>query len=373
MILQKPKIAIIGAGSGGRAFAAYLAKNRFRVNLIYRTLPKIARIAKTRKILTKGAIHGVYKLNLVTDNYALGLKDVDFILYVVPASAHRSITKAILPYLQQNQVILLNPGRTWGAIEVHNIIRKFNPYIRVLVGETQTLLFTCRAIEDFGVDIIRIKNEVDYCFYPEKLNLILQKFLKRIFPQLNPVSDIRITSLNNIGALVHPTTSILNAGAISRGGNFHFYTDGVTPAISRVIQKVDEERMQIMIALGLKVQSFIEWANKVYGCQQGSYYETFKNILPYQGIKAPQSLQVRYITEDVPTGLVPLASLGKKLGIPTPGINSIINLANILFNFDFINNGRTISNVGLPKRLYRKVILQNDFYDEFLKEPSSFE
>ena len=67
---------------------------------------------------------------------------------------------------------------------------------------------------------------------------------------------------------------------------------------------------------------------------------------------------MRYITEDVPTGLVPLSSLGKRLNIPTPTINSIIGLANALFNFDFYKNGRTMEKVGIPSRIIPNMNLE---------------
>jgi opine dehydrogenase len=182
-----------------------------------------------------------------------------------------------------------------------------------------------------------------------------------MFPQFHPVEDIRLTSLNNMGAIIHPAITILNSGAISRDIDFHFYCDGVTPAIARVIQKVDEERMRIMKFLGLKTQSLIEWARSVYKCEGENYLDTFHKIKPYQGIKAPQSLQMRYIKEDVPTGLVPLASLGKHLKIPTPAINSLIGLANALFSYDFYKHGRTVEHVGIPRRLLQHEEKLNNF------------
>ncbi|MCK4435783.1 NAD/NADP octopine/nopaline dehydrogenase family protein, partial [Candidatus Bathyarchaeota archaeon] len=55
--------------------------------------------------------------------------------------------------------------------------------------------------------------------------------------------------------------------------------------------------------------------------------------------------------EDVPTGLIPLSSLGNKLDVPTPMIDSFINLAESLFrkdfNIDFFERGRTMENLGL--------------------------
>ncbi|MHA1791598.1 MAG: NAD/NADP octopine/nopaline dehydrogenase family protein [Promethearchaeota archaeon] len=342
------EIAIIGAGNGGRAFASYLSSKGYKVNLVFRTLEKIKSMHKTRKIQSQGEIKGTFKLNMVTNDVGKALENAFLILIVVPASAHENIIKQILPFLHDYQVILLNPGRTWGAIHVKNIISKERPELYIHVGETQTLLFTCRAIEDKGVMIYKIKESVQYCFYPEEDNMYVEKTFAKLFPQLVPINDIRITSLSNIGAILHPATTILNAGAITRKKPFLFYREGVTKEIARVIKKVDEERCRILEGLGLPTNSFIEWARDVYNCDCEDYADAFKKIPYYESIWAPTTLNQRYLFEEIPTGLVALSSLGVYLGIPTPTIDSLITLASVLLENDFKTNGRTIENVGVP-------------------------
>ena len=178
------KITIIGAGNGGRAFAVYLSRLGHDVTIVYRTSKYVEHIKESRTILSFGYISGSHKIKMITNNYKKAIEDADIILYVIPASAHLSITKEILPYLKNNQIIILNPGRTWGAIEVYNTIKDFRPKLQIHVGETQTLLFTCRKIHDFGVSILKIKDSVDFCFYPEKDNNYFFQLLIPYFPNL---------------------------------------------------------------------------------------------------------------------------------------------------------------------------------------------
>ncbi|MHA1617889.1 MAG: NAD/NADP octopine/nopaline dehydrogenase family protein [Promethearchaeota archaeon] len=345
---QQIKFTVIGAGNGGRAFAVYLSKCGYIVNLVYRTKKNIIRIKKSRKIEAKGEISGIFDLNMVTNNYKRALKGTHVILYVVPASVQSTITKKIAPYLEDGQIIVLNPGRTWGAIETYNILSKYRPDLEIYIAETQTLLFTCRKLEDYGIDILRFKESVDCCFYPENLNQIVGSFLKNIFPKFNIVHDIRITSLNNMGAVIHPTVTLLNAGSILRNEDFFFYQEGISPEIARMVEKIDKERCHIIEALGLEPITLKEWAHTCYNCRSESIYEIFHEIDSYKSIKAPQSLNIRYITEDIPTGLVPLSSLGRHLNVSTPTINALIILANTLMKKNFWKIGRTIENIKLP-------------------------
>lgn len=62
--------------------------------------------------------------------------------------------------------------------------------------------------------------------------------------------------------------------------------------------------------------------------------------------KGPTEVDSRYISEDVPQGLVMLEALGKSLSIPTPIATSLIELASAALDRDLRNEGRTIDSLG---------------------------
>jgi len=64
-------------------------------------------------------------------------------------------------------------------------------------------------------------------------------------------------------------------------------------------------------------------------------------------MKGPQSTQDRFITEDVPYGLVLLSTLGRLLGIPTPISDAIINLSGSINRTDYWIEGRGVNDLGL--------------------------
>ena len=56
-------------------------------------------------------------------------------------------------------------------------------------------------------------------------------------------------------------------------------------------------------------------------------------------IVEPETLDHRYITEDVPYGLIPISELGRKLGVTTPLIDSFIEIASMIIQKDFRKTG----------------------------------
>ena len=117
---------VIGAGNGGKAMAAYLALLGMKVALYNRTYAHIEVIAERQGIdlLNPGGLAGFGKLEKVTDKIDELLADAQVIMVVVPSTAHRDIAQAATPYLRNDHIIVLHPGRTGGALEFAETLRQ---------------------------------------------------------------------------------------------------------------------------------------------------------------------------------------------------------------------------------------------------------
>ncbi len=349
------KFCIIGAGNGGRAFAAYLSSKGHPVNLYNRSFSRIASIKKKDGIKSKGELKGFFPLNIITQRLDIAVKKADVILVVTPASAHKIIAQKIAPFLTKDQIILLNPGRTFGAIEFYKTIKEQIGNPPVFIAETQTLLFTSRQLKKNRVQILKIKDYVEFSAYPEKYTFFIYDTLKDVFPQLEPAKDYLGMTLRNIGMFLHPTLSVLNSGMMDNGKEFKFYSEGASKRTCEVLEGLQLEINKIMQLMGLKQFSFNKWANNTYGVKGKCIYDSIQGIMAYNNINAPKKLITRYLTEDIPTGLVPIASLAEFLAINTPIIDSIITLSSILCGMNFKSIGRTINGLNLEEYIKSKI------------------
>jgi opine dehydrogenase len=78
-------------------------------------------------------------------------------------------------------------------------------------------------------------------------------------------------------------------------------------------------------------------------------HEAIHNQSGYYGIKAPVTLNHRYITEDVPMSLVPIAALGQRYGVSVRAMDSIIRLACIVHQTDYWRRGRTLDKLNIEQ------------------------
>ncbi len=340
------KIAVIGAGNGGQAFAGYFASQGHEACVCEARTEVVERLHELGEIRLEGRMTCVGKPKLVTENVGKAIEGAELIMVTVTANAHKVLAKQMLSYLADNQVVVLNPGRTGGAIEFKRVLEENGFNKRIYLAETQTLVFACRIVETGLVNIIGVKDKVLVSAYPSSDTKVVLKKLSHVFDCFYAAKNVLVTSFENIGAVFHPCVVLFNEAAIERGNQFYFYRE-MTPGLARLIEKVDAERIAVAKAYGLDIISASDWVSYAYKDIKGdNLCERMRNNPAYYEILAPTKIDCRQITEDIPTGLVPFSEFGKAAGVPTPLIDATITICSELLQKDFRKEGRNLKNLG---------------------------
>ena len=344
------RYTVIGAGHGGKAMAADLAAKGFRVSLYNRTAERISELALRGEIELEyeNGISRCCRLAVVTSDIGEALDGATVIMVVVPASGHRDIARSCVPHLRDGQIMILNPGRTGGALEFRQILNQAGCTANVVVAEAGTFVFASRSTGPAQARIFRRKNAVPLAALPATRTGHVLETVCEAYPQFIPVPNVLHTSLDNMGAIFHPALTLLNAGWIERTkGDFQFYIDGVTRSTAHVLEVLDRERVTIAAALGVRARPALRWLRDAYSAKGETLYEAIQGNPGYQGIKATRNLRHRYIFEDVPFSLVPLASLGAQFGVDTWAADAMIRLACVVHGTNYFERGRTAEDMGL--------------------------
>lgn len=353
-----PRFAVLGAGHGGLAMAGHLASMGFPVRLWNRSPDRVEHIQMRGAIELQGAVTGEGRIDVATTDLKEAIASADVIMVVVPATAHREIASGLAGVVRDGQIVVLNPGRTGGALEVREVFRQKGVTADVTIAEAQTLLYTCRQIEPTSVHIFDVKNEVSLAALPSYKTADILKVLREAYPQFIPGNNVLQTGLDNIGAIFHPGVMLLNAGRIeSTHGDFEYYLEGITPSVGAVLEAMDRERVAVAEALGIRAHTAREWLYLVYNSPGKDLYQAVQATPGYKGILAPAHLNHRYILEDVPMSLVPIASIGEMLGVPTPTIRTIIHLASAICGRDLVAEGRTVERLGIRGMTVKEIRL----------------
>ena len=350
------RYCVVGAGNGGLAMAGHLGILGHPVTLYNRTVERLAAVRWHGGIAVDGAVSGFGPVARASADMGEAMDGADVVMVVTPATAHRGLAALMAPHLRDGQLVVLNPGRTGGALEVRKVFADAGAAAAVVVAETQTFLYASRATSPWRAHIFRIKNANPLATLPSYWIPDALAILNGPFPQMVAGGNVLATSLENIGAVFHPALTILNAGWIeATRGDFDYYLQGITPAVAKVLEHVDAERLHVASALGIRSMSAREWLYVSYDSPGRDLYEAIRNTESYRGIRAPQGIAHRYISEDVPMSLVPIASIGAMLGVATPVTDMIIDLGSMLHDTDYRAAGRTVESLGLAGLTLRQI------------------
>jgi len=290
-------------------------------------------------------------------------------------------------------LLVLSPSRTLATPYLWQILGEQYPVISF-----QTCPYSCKSASPGSTYIKRRKKSWIASVEGRVCDKTLAA-LKEIFPQILTSRIPATTSLGNIGAIFHPTTYLLNREAIlaadTRKVAFPFYVEGITrnAKVAKVIEEIDQIRLRIAHTLGISVfglkgdpreeewaaimekvsksqessaniqelrrlraiclqpihdsvVSAQHWLDYTYGVTRipgNNLADAIGRTPTYQKMSYPQE---RYIHEDVPTGLVPLESLGERLNIPHEPITRIIDLYQKVTGRDGRKTGRNLKAFG---------------------------
>ena len=344
-------VAILGAGNGGCAAAADLTRRGFAVRLYSRSEERIGPIERRGGVEYEGVLgDGFAPVAVITTDAAEAMAGADLVILMVPTHAHEVLATIAAPHLKPVQLLLAAPGHT--VLLIPEVLRKHG-IKRPRHSETGTLPYICRMSGPARVRIAKASEHIVFGAFPARETSAVAERMRPVFPAIRPAADILETMFLYTNAIHHPPATICNVGRIeATGGDYYHYYEGITPSVGRLIDALDRERLAVAAAIGAKVERFVEYFYRAgYTTtgprDSGLAYEAFHQSEPDRWIKAPATLDHRFLNEDIPYGLVPLAELGRLASVPTPTMDHLIHLACLACGKDHRTSGLTRARMGL--------------------------
>lgn len=345
---------VLGSGAGALSCAVELSLAGVPVTLA--DFPKFA--AGVQAVGEAGAItlrcpwHGETRASVAAtstdpENAVTGQP---LIVVSVPAFGHQTFAEMLARTLTDGQSVLW-VGEGGGALTLATALRRAGRRVAVHIAETNSLPYGARVRGPGLITASRKAGGTRVAGLPAGNPLV--DVACEVWPWLSPAENIWDTLLLNFNAIDHVAPIICNLGAIEgRTGSFLLWGEGATPAVARIIERVDDELLALRGTLGLSdTAGYADYlvAQGFAPRREPTLYETLRSSSFAASTFGcgPGALSSRYLTEDVPYALVLMASLGDELGVPTPTIDSLIHLAGIAAETDFVAQGRTLADFDL--------------------------
>ncbi len=342
--------AIIGGGNGGQAIAGHLSILGEKVRIFDVVPATVDAINEKGGIQLHHAVEGFGKLEFATTDMKRVMEGADVVMMVLPSLYHESIAKQMVPHLKDKMTVLLHPEGSCGAISFCKVMKDMGCQANIVLGAAGTLLYSVRIQTPGEVYVFGIKSEVPMAALPASDNEKLADAICDALPWFVLVDNVLKTSLGNINAMMHPAPMLLNTSRIEADPfiPFQYYWEGMTPSIGMYVEAMDQERIAVAGALGLKLRTIREDYVAMYKCgdKDTPLYQLCKNNPGYEGIMTSDTLATRYVLEDIPFSLEPIQALAEVVGVPTPKIDAIVTIGRTVLG-DKMQVGRNSKNLGI--------------------------
>ncbi|MGH9319998.1 MAG: NAD/NADP octopine/nopaline dehydrogenase family protein [Vicinamibacteria bacterium] len=362
------KVAVLGTGNAGASLAGVFSLAGVDVSLA--ELPEFE--DSLRPMVEHGGVDvqgeygvGLARPSLMTTELGEAIRGRKLLMFCHPAYAHEAFTRACAPFLEDGQVLVYISY--FGAMRMARLLSELNVDAKVTVAETLSFVYACDKTGPHHVLVKRRKEGLPFSAFPARKTGEALESVNSVFEDFLSARNCLDTSINNVNPCQHTPGIVLNAGWIeATQGGFAFYTEGVTPAVVRLQNALEEEKMEIAGRLGLDKIPTSVLARRMYrkiveqtggATIQSKYYADVKD--------APKTLKHRYLVEDAKFGLVPISSIGRELGIETPMMDSIVRLGSVLSETDLALEGITAEKLGLSGLTAEEMneIVQNGYRD----------
>lgn len=342
------RVCIVGAGNGGQAAACHLGLRGWQVSLYDVDREKIKALREAGGIRGRGMLDGTVRPRTVTTEIQEALEGAEFVFVTTTADSHYAVGRACGRHLSGGETFLIMPGYFGGALVLSRGLQDAGNRKDVVVCDAESLYYACRSGRPGSVLVTGLKRRLRVAAFPGRKGAEAVGRLRKLLPHIEPASNILETAWNNLNPVIHPPITLLNAGWIEKtSGAFAFYRDGCTRSVARVVEQVDRDRLELARTLGVRAESCRRVLARWYGHKEGTLYDTITRNRAYRLTAAPRSLDTRYISEDIPMGLIPYVSIGERYGIEMKAIRAIVSLACITMGTDYWKKARTVETMGL--------------------------
>lgn len=316
---------------------------------------------------------GTVKFDMVTTDVAEAVKGAGIIIVTTPAVGHKVFFEKLIPHLEDGQVIHIFPDN-YGSLLLRKMMREAGCTKKVIVGGWSSSPYGSRVDIKGGVILpsIRVYYRAITLRGASLPSSDQADFLEstKYMGSMDAITNgdgvvggttVMDTGFSNVNPVLHCPGVILGVSTMENFGtvlkqnkyDFSIYTHAYCQSISEVQYALYKEECDLAEAMGVGIQSFRKEQffsrENILGCEYmgDDYVIPFEEFDEIQVGTGPFTVHNRYITEDIPVGCHVYHELGKKFGVKTPVIDSMINLASVMTGTDFYETGYTLEYLGL--------------------------
>ncbi|TDL81472.1 NAD/NADP octopine/nopaline dehydrogenase [Palleronia sediminis] len=251
----------------------------------------------------------------IANSAAMLARENEVLIVALPAYGHKAVLDALAPHIAEGQHVIMSSHASLGAVYLMGLLSERG--VSAPITAWGTTICTGRRQSGTEVTVNTVRNRVDLCTVPADRSAEALKLCQKLFgDRFQPRDGLLAISLSNLNPQNHMGIALGNITRMERGETWS-QGQNVTPKVGRLLEELDRERLEIAQALGLGVKTIFEHFHLSFHVPIASISEMNQQMHAQgNGGTGPATADSRYVTEDVPYGLVLTAVLGRLAGHP---------------------------------------------------------
>mmetsp|Transcript_9661 Transcript_9661/g.20385 ORF Transcript_9661/g.20385 Transcript_9661/m.20385 type:complete len:429 (+) Transcript_9661:55-1341(+) len=383
-------VAVCGGGNGAHAAAAMYAHIGAKVKM-FLSLPREAD-AISKGVAEMGGIRVVqhnsdlteldYRAapHVITQDARVAVHDADVVILFAPGFAHEAILKQIGPFLKPGVCVGSVPAAGGFDLLARHVLHQAGCDLQqITLFGSISLPWACR-IHEYGkeVHILGTKQELPFSAHPNVPPVPLEELLTalHIGTRFKLGHAFLETTLWPANPIIHPGMMYgqwkdWDGEPVKDAPMFY---RGCTELAERVLSQMSDEigktasALSSALGVSLQVPGLDGFMLQSYGHEiedKSSLRRMFQTNPAYAGLKHPckpakqegfvvPDFHHRYITEDLPHGLVVLRGLAELAQVPTPAMDEVLTWCQEKCGSEYLVGGSIcgadVCTTGAPQR-----------------------
>jgi len=326
------RVAVLGAGGIGCGAAALLCERGHTAVLWSPSGRGTAAFADGVALRAEGKLTGSYQ-PIIAPDCAAAVRDADAVMLAVPGYGHRAVLDQVAAHLRSGQPVVISSHMSFSALYLARLLAARG--VHAPIAAWGTTVTTGRRLAGPAVRVSNIRDKVDIAALPVGDIDAMVALCGALFgDRFVPRADLIAVSLSNINPQNHLGMALCNFTRIEKAEPWVNWS-GLTPSVGRLIEALDAERLAVAGAFGASVRTVREHFHLSFGVPHGPVGDAGAILAARDATPGPASVETRYITEDVPFGLVPSTLLGRIAGVAMPLHDAGIAIFSALYGRDF--------------------------------------
>ncbi|MBV9201453.1 MAG: NAD/NADP octopine/nopaline dehydrogenase family protein, partial [Alphaproteobacteria bacterium] len=269
---------VAGAGIGGVYLISELGIAGFKLRLHDTDHSRLSEIRARGGVDVEGEKDGFAAVERTTSDLKSAVDGADVIIIVTGGNTQWVVARSLAPLLRDGQVVLLIQGNTGGSLIVRRALDDAGCRADVDVAEMDNYPYSCWRLSPTRIRPIVRKRWLQIATFPGNRISVVFPRLSPLFPEAIAAPNVLYTGFTNANAMLHVANCVANVGRIETGEAYKFYAEGVTPAVARLYEAINAERVAVAAALGASVPSLADWFDRVYGVREATLVETCQRL-----------------------------------------------------------------------------------------------